>query len=219
MSCLLMAHKSRNLKHEKATCPAPLSIDPAIPNADSPASSKKSMQLNQHTESRSNTAVAALHKDSSQRHILNAMPMTMSNHLLEENLEEQGTFRETPRQNRPPEFQKPSYRPNHTVLSIKQFTFLPPVETPHPTPHRMRHQLCSGKAPEGETIRKMFPIFDKKNGVRQTRVDPVGNPAVPAFSSGLTSKSQIYQPSPHLFSAISAPIPNPKVSSACVFQM
>lgn len=219
MSCILLAHKSRKPKHKKANDAAPLSIDPTLPNADSPTSRKKSMQSNQHTGSRSNTAAAALQKDSSQWHVLNAMPMTMSNLRLEENVEEEGTFRETPWQSRPSELQKLSHRPSNTVVPIKHFTFLPPVETPHLNPQRMRCQLYSCKnAPEAETMKKKFSIFDKKSGVRRTRVDPVINPALPAFSAGLTYKSQICRHSPHLFSAISASIPNPKVSSACVFQ-
>lgn len=209
MSCMLLTQKRyRKPKHKEADDPAPLSADPTFPNADGSASIKKPMQSNQHTGSWSNTAVATLQKEASEWPVLNAVSKTMSNLLLGENVEEKGTLRETPSQNRPTKSQKPSHRPNNTVVP-KHLTFLPLIETPHLNPQRVSGQICSGKkAPKGETIEENCFMFDKKSGTKGIRVDPVVNQELPTYSAGLTSKFQMCQHNPHLLSVISVSIPN-----------
>lgn len=196
MSCMLLTQK----RCRKPDDPAPLSADPTFPNADGSASIKKPMQ--------SNTAVATLQKEASEWPVLNAVTKTMSNLLLGESVEEKGTLRETPSQNRPTKSQKPSHRANNTVVP-KHFTFLPLIEIPHLNPLRVSGQICSGKkAPKGETIEENCFMFDKKSGTKGTRVDRVVNQELPTYSAGLTSKFQMCQHNPHLFSALSVSIPN-----------
>lgn len=154
--------------------------------------------------------MAALQKDASERPVLNAMRKTTSNLLLEEEIEGEGalTARHLPSkysvaENRPTKPQKHSHRPKNTVVPIKNFTFLPPIKSPHLNPQR-----GSGKrAPEGEAMEDSCFMFDKKSGTRGTRVDPVANPELPTYSAALTSKYRTCQHNPHLFSAVSVSIP------------
>ncbi|XP_073321055.1 uncharacterized protein [Pagrus major] len=211
LSCILVTQKRyKKPKHEEVDSPAPLSVvDPQVPNADSSFSTaehhceshvgprnsfKKSMPVNQHTGLCSNTAEAGLGKDASECPVLDAMQKAMSDLLLEEKMEEEGMLTETPLQNRPTKLQKHNHRPNNAVVPIKNFTFLPPIKSPHLNPQRV-----SGKrAPEGETIEENCFMFDQKGGTRGTRVDPVAN---------LTSKCRTCQHNPDLFSAVSVSLP------------
>ncbi|XP_044047129.1 uncharacterized protein C16orf46 homolog [Siniperca chuatsi] len=223
LSCILLTQKRyRKPRHKEADNPTPLSVDPTIPNADSSASIaehnceshvgqhnsfKKTMLLHQHPGSWSNTAVAALQKDASEWPV-------------EEKTEGEGTLRDTPLQphhlsskyfvseNRPTKPQKHSHRPNSTVVPIKNFTFLPPIKSPHWNPQKVSVQLCSDKkAPDGETIEENCFMFDKMSRTRGTRVDLVANPELPTYSAALTSKYRSYQHNPHLFSAVSVSVP------------
>ncbi|XP_078106272.1 uncharacterized protein C16orf46 homolog [Sander vitreus] len=229
LSCILLPQQRyRKPMHKEADNPTPLSVDPTIPEADSSSSIaqhcceshvgphnclKKSMQLNQHTGSWDNTDVAARPKDTSEWPVLKAMQKATSN-LLKEKIGEEGMLRETPLQphhlpskyseNRPTKPEKHRHRPNNTVVPIKNFTFLPPIKSPHLSPQKVI-QLCSGKTPlEGEPIEENGFMFDKKNG---TRVDPIANPELPAYSAALTSKYRACQHNLHLFSAVRVSIP------------
>ncbi|XP_031169959.1 uncharacterized protein LOC116060511 isoform X2 [Sander lucioperca] len=198
LSCILLPQQRyRKPMHKEADNPTPLSVDPAIPEADSSAS-------------------IAQHCYESHVPVLNAMQKTTSN-LLKEKIGEEGMLRETPLQphhlpskyseNRPTKPEKHRHRPNNTVVPIKNFTFLPPIKSPHLSPQKVI-QLCSGKtAPEGEPIEENGFMFDKKNGTRGTRVDPIANPELPAYSAALTSKYRACQHNLHLFSAVRVSIP------------
>ncbi|XP_040008022.1 uncharacterized protein LOC120803526 [Xiphias gladius] len=177
------------------------------------------MPLNQQVGSWSNTAVAALQPEASEWPVLNATKKTTSHLLHGEKIEEEGKLRETPPQphhlsskysvsdNRPTKPQKHSHRPNNTVVPIKNFTFLPPIKSPHLSP-KVGGQLCSGKkASEAETLEENCFMFDKKSETRGTRVDPAANTELPSDSAALTSKYRTCQHNPHLFSAISVSVP------------
>lgn len=230
---LLPQKRYRKPKQKEADNPAPLAVDPTIPNAGSSAtvaehpceshvglhsSLKKSMPLNQRTGSWGHIAVPALQKDVSEWPVLSAMQKTVSNLFLEEKMEQEAMLGETPSQthhlsskysvseNRPTKPQK--HRPNNTVVPIKNFTFLPPIKSPHLNLQKVSGQLCSGKkAPGGETMEENCFMFDKKSGTRGTRLDPVANPEPPTYPAALTSKYRACQHNPHQFSAVSVSVP------------
>ncbi|KAE8297125.1 hypothetical protein D5F01_LYC03740 [Larimichthys crocea] len=215
LSCILLTQKTetykkpKNKEFEKQTL---LSVDPTIPNADISTNNaenrcesrmgvsrnnvKKSMAFNQHLGSWNNTAVAALQRD-----VLDALQKT-SSALLEERIEEEVTLRVTPLQNRPTKLQKHSHRPSNSVVPIKNFTFLPPIKSPHLSPQR----VSGKKVPEGETIEEQCFMFDKMSSTRGKKVDTVANSELPTSSAGLTSKLTC-QHNPHLFSSVSVSIP------------
>lgn len=224
LSCILLTQKRyRKPKHKEADTPAPLSVDPTMPasvpehrcESHVPNSFKKSMPLNQHTGYWRTAAVAALQTDASELPVHNAMQKNSSNLLLEEKLEEEGMLRKTPLQNRPTKPPKHSHRSNNTVVPIKNFSFLPPIKSPHLNPQR----VSGKKAPEGDTTEENCFMFDKKNGARGTRVDPVANPDIPTYSACLTSKHQTCQHYPHFFSAISVSIPKRDTAHRTSFTM
>ncbi|XP_038556706.1 uncharacterized protein si:ch73-103b9.2 [Micropterus salmoides] len=219
LSCILLTErKYRKPKHKEADNPTPVSIDPTIPITDSPVSiaenrcephvgphnsSKKIMPLNQHPGSWSNTAEAALQTDALEW-------------LVDGKREEEGTLRDTSLQphnlsskysfvsdSRPTKPQKYSHRPSSTVVPIKNFTFLPPIISPHLNPQK----VSGTKVPDGETIEENCFICDKKGRMRQTRVDPVSNAELRTYSAALTSKYRTCLHNPHLFSAVSVSIP------------
>ncbi|XP_071344525.1 uncharacterized protein C16orf46 homolog [Trachinotus anak] len=224
LSCILLTQKRyRKGNHKEANNPTPESVDPALPNADrSPSCEshadshnnfKKSMPSNQRVGSWSNNALAALQPD--------AMQKTTSHPLLEEKKGEKGMLRETPVQphhlsskcsvseNRStkPQRASHSHRPNNTVVPIKNFTFLPPIKSPHLNP-KVSGQLCSGKkASEGETFEENCFILDKKSETSGIRVDPAVNTELPNYSAALPSTYRTCQRNPHLFTAVSVSIP------------
>ncbi|XP_018523496.1 uncharacterized protein si:ch73-103b9.2 [Lates calcarifer] len=235
LSCILVTQKRfKKPKHKEADTPTPLSVEPALANADSSASTaehryesqadpqnifKKSTALNQQVGSWSNTAVAVLQQDASAWQVLKAMQKTTSHTFsCDQKIEEEGMLREIPLQplhlsskysvsdTRLTKPQKHSHRPNNTVVPIKNFTFLPPIKSPHLNP-KASGQLCSGKkASEGETLEENCFMCDKRSETRGTRVDPVANTEPPNHSAALTSKYRTCH-NPHLFSAVSVSIP------------
>ncbi|XP_056235450.1 uncharacterized protein LOC130171450 [Seriola aureovittata] len=231
LSCILLTQKRyRKPKHKEADNPTTVSVDPTLLNADSSASCeshagshnnlKKSMPLNQQVGSWSNTPVAALQPDASEWPVLGAMKKTTSHLLLKEKMEAEGMLRGTPVQlhhlslkysvseNKPtkPQRVSHSHRSNNTVVPIKNFTFLPPIKSPHQNP-KVGGQLCSGrKASEGETLEENCFMFDDKSETRGTRVDPAVNTELPNYSAALTSKYRTCQHNPHLFSAVSVSV-------------
>ncbi|KAK5873876.1 hypothetical protein PBY51_018878 [Eleginops maclovinus] len=238
LSCILLNQKSyKKPKHKEAETPTPLYVDPTNPKEDSSAriaeqrceseeglhnSIKKSMSLNLHTHQPTgywiNTAASALQKDASDWPVPNAMQDTMSNFLHKEMTEKEGRRRETPMQhhhlpskhpeNRHTKPQKHRQRPNNMVVPIKNFTFLPPIISPHLNSPKVSGRTCScKKAPEGEITEENFSMFDKRSGTSRSRMDRVANPELPANSAALTSKYRTCQHKPHLFSAVSVSIP------------
>lgn len=209
MSGLLLTQKTcKKPKHKKGD--DPLSSEQTFSHVDSSASITKSMQLNQHTGTRSDTPVAALHKDAPDWTVLNAVSETMSSLLLGGSRKEEKMLRETPSQSRPAKFEKASHWPHNTVVPIKHFTFLPPIAMPCLSPQRARRlQACScRKASERETKEEMSFMFDKKSGRKGTRVEPVMNQELPAHAAGLASRFHICQHNPHFFSALSVSVPS-----------
>ncbi|KAI3377841.1 hypothetical protein L3Q82_008978 [Scortum barcoo] len=231
LSCILLTQKRDSKpKHKETENPTPSCVDPAVPNTGSSAtvaehpsdsrvnrskSFKKSTPLNQHAGSCSSTTVVALQKGTSERHIPSAVPKITSDFLLEEKIEKEGMLTthhlssKCPvSENRPTKPPKHSHRPSNTVVPIKNFTFLPPIESPHLNPQRGSGQICSGKtAPEGENTEEACFVFDKKSVARGTRADPVANPELAAYAAALTSKYRTCQHNPDLFSAVSRSIP------------
>lgn len=210
--------------HKGGDNPAPLSTDPTTPDADSHGSIvedrceshvgphnslKKSVLLNQDIGSCSKTAVAALQRDASARPVTSTMQKTTSNISQEKNTKEDGTFRETTLQNRTTKSRKQSHRPDNKVVPIKNFTFFPPIKSPHLNPQSISGLLYSGKkALEGGTTEENYLLFDRRGErMRGTRGDPAANPELPTYSAGPASKCPARQHSPHLFSALRVPTP------------
>lgn len=227
LSCILLPQKRDwKPKYKEPDNPTPLSVDPTICNVDSSASNaeprcelhagphnsfKKSTTLSQQTGSCGHTAAAALQPDAPEWPVVSAVQKNMSHLLLDVKLEEEGqphhlSSKYTTTENRPTKPQKHSHRPNNTVVPIKNFTFLPPINSPNLNPHKISGQLCSGKrAPEGETLEENCYMFDKKNGTRGSRVD--SNPELPTYTAALTSKHRTCQHNHYLLSAGSVSIP------------
>ncbi len=213
-----MAHKTyRKPKHTDADNPAPLATDPVTPDAGSYASTvehcceshvRPRNTLKKSTSgSWSNTE--ALQKDASERPVLNATQKATSALSLEKKIEEEGMLRETPLQNRTLKPRRQSHRPQNKLVSVKNFTFLPPIESPHLNPQGVRGPVGSGKKfPEGETTEENVFLFDRRSErMRGTRGEPVANPELPTYNAGLSTKFWTCQHSPHLFSAESISIP------------
>ncbi|KAG7230212.1 hypothetical protein INR49_012345 [Caranx melampygus] len=219
------AKKYKKPKQKEADNPTLTSVDPTIPTADSVASSestagsrnnlKKSTPLNEQVGSWSNTTVAALQTDASERPVLSALQKTTSHLSLEGKMKEH-ILRETPVQlyhlstkqseSKPTKPQRDSHRPSNALVPIKNFTFLPPIKAPHLNP-KICGQLSSGmKASEGETFEENCFTFDKKSETRGTRADPAGNTELPNNSAALTSKNQTCQHNPQMLSALSVSV-------------
>ncbi|XP_034724637.1 uncharacterized protein si:ch73-103b9.2 isoform X2 [Etheostoma cragini] len=198
LSCILLTQKrDRKPMHKEADNPSPLCGDPTNLDGNSSAS------IGQHC-------------CESLVPVFNAMQKTTSN-LLKGKIGEEGMLRETPLQphylpskyseNRPTKPEKHRHRPNDTLVPIRNFTFFPPIKSPHLGPQKVI-QLCSGKlAPEGEPIEEKDFMFEKKSGTRGRRVEPITNPELPMYSTALTSKYQACQHNLHLFSAVRVSIP------------
>lgn len=171
-----------------------MSADPSSRNAERSVSIKKSMPLNQLTGSWSDAAVAFRQEDALKWRALVAMHKAMSELSIGDRVEEQRALRETSLHSRPTKLQKPSHRPNNTVVPIKNMPFLPSIERPHLNPQRgCGGQVCSKKPPEGETTEENCLVVDKKSLAKGTGVDtdPSTN------SAGLNSS---FQQDSHLFS-------------------
>lgn len=226
LGCILWTEKKcRKPKHKEADNPTPLLVDPTLiaehlceSHAAPHNNFNKSMGLKQQVGSWSATATAALQIDDSEWPVFNAMQKTIPLISLQEALQEEGTLRATSSQshhrsskytkpeNRPIKSQKQSHRPNSTLVPIKNFTFFPPIKSPHLN-LKVGSQLCSGKkASEGETLEENCVMFDKKSEARRTRVDPVASAELPHYPTAQNSKQRTCQHNPHLFSAVSISI-------------
>lgn len=234
LSCIFLPQKKDwKPKNKESDNPTPSAVDPANRNVDSSASNaepkcelhlgphnsvKKSMPLSQQLGTCTPTASTALQPDAPEWPVLSAMQKNLSHLLLDKKIEEEGALRETSlhphplslkypvSENRPTKPQKHSHRPNNTVVPIKNFTFLPPIISPHLNTQRASGQLCSGKkAPEGETLEENCYMFDKKSGTRGSRVD--SNSELPNHIANLTSKHRTCQHNHYLLSAGSVAIP------------
>ncbi|XP_067447155.1 uncharacterized protein si:ch73-103b9.2 [Thunnus thynnus] len=232
LSCIFLPQKRDwKPKSKEPDNLTPLSVDPTIRNVDSsagnaeprselqvgpPNSLKKSIPLNQQTGTCSHTTAAAPQPNPPERPALGAMQKNMSHLLVDEKIEEEGALRETSLQphhlpskypsNRPTKPQKHSHRSNNTMVPIKNFTFLPPINSPHVNPQRVSGQLCSGKkAPEGETLEENCYMFDKRSSTRGSRMD--SNPELPTYAAAPTSKHRTCQYNPYLLSTGSVSIP------------
>lgn len=231
LSCILLPHKRyRKPKHKEVDNPTSVSVHPTLPGAESSAniaehhceshtgpsnSFKKNSSLNQQMGCWSNTAVAALQADASEWTVLHAVQKTASHLLLEERLKEENTHLQphylsskySVSENRPAKPQKHNHRPNSTVVPIKNFTFLPPIKSPHLNP-KLGGQLCNDKkATEDEALLENGLMCDKKNEMRGPRVDPVANTEFSTYSAALTSKYQTCQHNLNLFSAVNVSVP------------
>lgn len=197
LSCILLNQKrNRKIKHD----PASPSADPTQPNAESSASAaehrceshtgpsksfKNGTLSKQQAGSWTNSAVAALQADASHWTVLSDVQKTASHVLLGAKTEEEETPGCRVSENRPTKPPKHSRRPNSTVVPIKNFTFLPPIKSPHLNP-RFAGQLCV---------------------TRGAGLDAVANIEFSTYSAALTSK---YQPGQHnlsLFSPGSVSVP------------
>ncbi|XP_029983825.1 uncharacterized protein C16orf46 homolog [Sphaeramia orbicularis] len=175
-----------------------------------PNISKKSILLSQQMWSCGKSAASVLQPDVPVSPVLGAMPKILSHFTQEDKTEED----ETPRQqhhlsakysvleDRPSKPQK-HHRSSNTVVPIKNFTFLPPIKTPHMNFQRVSGQNCTGrKHLEADLMAENYYIFDKMSGIRGT------NSELPKdTNNAMTSKYQTCQHSPHFFSAVSVSVP------------
>ncbi|XP_029354927.1 uncharacterized protein C16orf46 homolog [Echeneis naucrates] len=227
MSCILLTQKRcRKPKLKEAGNMAPTSVDQTSLTADSSASCeshagyqdyiKKTMTVNHQVGPTRSAAATALLPDASDLPVLCAMQKTMSHHLLE-NIKEE-SLNEMPVQphnlslkysvseNRLTKPPRATQRHNNTVVPIKNFTFLPPIKSPHLNP-TASGQLYSGKkASEGETS-KENSFMSVKSETTGTRVDSTVHTEIRSNSVALNSKYCICQHNPHLFSAVTVNIP------------
>lgn len=219
LSCILLSQKrDRKAKHKEADNPTPLPVDPIICNVDSSAgnaerrcelqagpqnSSKKYMPLSQLTVSCSHTIAEARQPEWS---VFNAMKNNLSHLLLEEKIEDGGTPLQPyhqpnvpeNRSSRPP---KHTRRPNSKVLPIKNFIFLPPINSVQ----KAKGQLCSRmKAPE-DALEENCCTFDKRSDTRGLRLEHVADQEFPIYTSTLTAKYQTCQH--HRFSDVNVSLP------------
>ncbi|XP_034535933.1 uncharacterized protein LOC117810285 isoform X2 [Notolabrus celidotus] len=221
LSCILLTPKSCTKgKQKEAATPTPIPSNPTPPsNADISSRTvkhhsewkngpQKSTQLTTCIGTWNNTAVAALKKDTWP--FLHTLQGTTSNPLHKEKDEQEGMLRETHHSStkysvytRPCKPQKYIHRPNSTMISIKNLTFLPPINPSH-----LHTQGASGKIVlEGGTTEENDVLFNNKSMKRGTRRDSVSNSELLTNSAALTSKCQTCQHNPHMFSAVSVSIP------------
>ncbi|XP_054866915.1 uncharacterized protein LOC111572296 [Amphiprion ocellaris] len=212
LSCILLNQKThKKPKQKEADNPTPLLVDPTPSNADSSSSITEkrgeplvglhsSRKLNPRTGFWSPAMVTAQQPDDAKWSALNVMQRNIAHLSLEENIVEEGTLREPPLQprhlpskysmsmNRTTKPQKHSHRPNNIVVPIKNFTFLPPINSPHLNNKPSGYPCRSKRAPEGETLEENCFVLDKKSGgTRRVHIDP------PIYSAALTSKYQTCQ--------------------------
>lgn len=223
LSCILLSQVIHGkLKHKEDDNPTS-SANQTLPNTDNSAStaehrcevnsgtsnsSKKTTSLNEQMGSWSNPAVAALQLDASERAVLSAVHETTSPSFLEDTIREDKMIREASWQPHhlsskhwPAKPQKHSHRSCNTVVPIKNFTFLPPINPSHLN-SRVAVQLSSGeKSSEGETLDENGLMFNNSE-TRGTRVDSVANKDFHTYSASLTSKLQPCQHNYELFSAV-----------------
>lgn len=195
--------RNKNRISKQADSPGRLSVDLALPNVDRSASVKKPTEVNQSTGSWNDTAMAALQKDVSESPVFDAFWKNMSDILPEENTKKKGTHKDSPVKNKLSKIPRSSHRSNNTVVPIKQFTFLPPIEELQLSPQTLNEQLSSQKLSEGENMEKNSFVFDKKGGMKGARADTVMNQ-----DSGLYSRLHVSQCNSQLLSAFSVSIPN-----------
>ncbi|XP_022045978.1 uncharacterized protein LOC110948652 [Acanthochromis polyacanthus] len=223
LSCILLTQKRhKKPKQKEADNPTPLFVDPTPSNADSiteqhgeaPVGLRSFRKFNPPTGFWSPAMVTAQQSDDVKWPVLNIMQRNTAHLFLEEKIVKEGTLRETPllpchlpskysvSVNRPTKPQKHSCRPNNTVVPIKNFTFLPPINSPHLNNKPSSYLSRSKRASERETLEENCLVLDKKSGGPR-RVDT----ELPIYSAAPTSKYQTCQHNPQFLSAVSVSVP------------
>lgn len=196
-SIFVSPKRIKNRTSKRADSPGRLSVDLALHSAD--RSAKKSPETNQSSASWSDTSATAAASESA---VFDAFWRNMPDMQPEENPKKKGGHKD-PVKSKSTKTAKSIHRCSNTVVPIKQFTFLPPIEELQLSPQLLNEQIYPQRPPEGDSSEKNSFAFDKKGGMKGTRVDSVMN-----HDPGLYSKLHVSQCNSQLLSAYSVSIPS-----------
>lgn len=201
-SIFVSPKRNKNRTTKRADSPGRLSVDLAPHNAE--RSAKKSTEMRQSSASWSDTsAAAAAAAAASESTVFDAFWRNMPEMLPEENPKKKTSHKDHPPKSKSAKNSKSIHRCSNTVVPIKQFTFLPPIEELQLSPQLLNEHIYPQRPLEGEPSEKNSFALDKKGGMKGTRVDTVMNP-----DSGLYSKLHVSQCNSQLLSAFSVSIPS-----------
>lgn len=199
-SIFVSPKRNKNRTTRRSDSPGRLSVDLALHNTEKLA--KKSTEMRQSSASWSDSSAAAA-AAASESTVFDAFWRNMPEMLPEENPKKKGSHKDHPPKSKSAKNSKSIHRCSNTVVPIKQFTFLPPIEELQLSPQLLNEQLYPQRPLEGDSMEKNSFALDKKGGMKGTRVDTVMNP-----DSGLYSKLHVSQCNSQLLSAFSVSIPS-----------
>lgn len=202
LSSIFVSHKrNKNRTTKRADSPGRLSVDLALHNTDT--SAKKSTEMSQSSVPWSDTSAAAVVAAVSESSMFDAFWRNMPEMLPEENPKKKGSHKDSPAKSKSAKNSKSIHKSINTVVPIKQFTFLPPIEELQLNPQLINEQIFPQRTLEGESSEKNGFVLDKRGAMKGTRVDTVMN-----HDPGLYSKLHVSQCNSQLLSTFSVSIPN-----------
>lgn len=199
-SIFVSPKRNKNRTTKRAESPGRLSGDVALHNTDT--SAKKSIELNQSSVPWSDTSAAVV-AGVSESPMFDAFWRNIPEMLPEENPKKKGSHKDSPAKSKSAKNSKSIHKSINTVVPIKQFTFLPPIEELQLNPQLINEQIYPQRLLEGESSEKHVFALDKKGGMKGTRMDTVMN-----HDPGLYSKLHVSQCNSQLLSTFSVSIPN-----------
>lgn len=199
-SIFVSPKRNKNRTTKRADSPGRQSVDLALHNTDT--SAKKPTEMSQSSVPWSDTSAAVV-AAVSESPMFETFWRNMPEMLPDENPKKKGSHKDSPAKSKSAKNSKSLHRSINTVVPIKQFTFLPPIEELQLNPQLINEQIYPQRPLEGESSEKNGFAFDKKGGMKGTRVDTVMN-----HDPGLYSKLHVSQCNSQLLSTFSVSIPN-----------
>lgn len=199
-SIFVSPKRNKNRTTKRADSPGRQSVDLALHNADT--SAKKSTEMTQSSVPWSDTTAAVV-PAVSESPMFDAFWRNVPGMLPEENPKKKGSHKDSPVKSKSAKNSKSVHRSINTVVPIKQFTFLPPIEELQLNPQLINEQIFPQRPSEGESSEKSSFALDKKVGMKGTKVDSVMN-----HNPGLYSRLHVSQCNSQLLSAFSVSIPS-----------
>lgn len=199
-SLFISPKRSKNRTTKRADSPSRQSVEPVLHNTDTPA--KKPPETIPSSTPWSGTTAAPLVPAVSESPMFDAFWRNMPEMLPEESPKKKGSHKDSSAKSKLTKNLKSLPRSLNTVVPIKQFTFLPPIEELQLNPHLINEQILPQRISEGDSSEKSCFAMDKKGGTKGTRLDSVTN-----HEPGLYPKLHLAQCNSQLLSAFSVSIP------------
>lgn len=198
-SIFVSPKRNKHRISKRADSPGRQSVDLALQNPDTAA--KKPTEMSQSSVPWSDTSAAGV-AAVSESPMFDAFWRNIPEMLPEENPKKRGSHRDSPAKSKSAKNSRSTLKSINTVVPIKQFTFLPPIEELQLNSQLINEQLYPQRPLEGESLEKSSFALDKKGGMKGIRVDTVMN-----HDPGLYSKLHVSQCNSQLLSAFSVSIP------------